>query len=105
MRVTGTTTTSDGIVGEDVSEHSEETLKALIGRRVCRRADNLDSEYGSEFGVILNAWIDEQLEAVDCYVVFFGDRWPTAGQPPIEKPYVLRYLLSSLELLPGRLHD
>ena len=93
-----------GIVRVDVFEHSEETLKALVGRRVCRRADNLDSEYGSEFGVILHAWIDEQLEVVDCYVVFFGDRWPTAGQP-IEKPYVLRYLLSSLELLPGRLHD
>jgi len=87
-----------------VSEHSEETLKTLVGRRVCRRADNLDSEYRPEFGVILNAWIDEQLEAVDCYVLFFGDRWPTAGQP-IEKPYVLRYLLSSLELLPGRLGD
>jgi hypothetical protein len=50
-----------------------------------------------EYGVVVHCWIDEQIRAYDCYVVFFGDEFP-AG-PPKCIPYVLRYSAMSLTVV------
>ena len=50
-----------------------------------------------EVGVVVACWFDGVLDDVDCYVAFFGDAFPAPGAPPAAKPYILRYLASSLE--------
>ncbi len=74
-------------------------LSQLIGKKVIRRNINpLDKDDGtSEVGVIVYAWRDFELNAVDCYVAFLGEDWPKLGEKPEHKPNILRYLLSSLE--------
>ncbi len=74
-------------------------LSELVGKRVVRRnaADFEDDEESSESGIILHAWKNSELNAVDCYVAFFGESWPKSNEKPDQIPYVLRYLLSSLE--------
>jgi hypothetical protein len=76
-------------------------LSALIGKRV--RLPGTDAESGKatgEVGYIIHAWIDDELDAIDCYVAFVGSVWPPLGVKPDGKPYVLRYLLSSLQECP-----
>ena len=67
----------------------------VIGQRVYLQHENY-----REYGVIVNAWIDDFLESIDCYVAFYpeGLRY---GEEPYEydKPYVLRYLYHSLQLV------
>ena len=69
------------------------------GTRV--RLDNLVDAAGArtpEFGVVVHCWLDPEIAAFDCYVAFFGDRFPDG--PPPEKPYVLRYAATSLTVFP-----
>jgi hypothetical protein len=54
-------------------------------------------EGGPEFGVVIHCWDDDEIGGFDCYVAFFGSVLPS-GKPD-EKPYVLRYAASSLNLL------
>jgi hypothetical protein len=50
-----------------------------------------------EVGIVVHTWLDKFLCATDCYVAFFGHAIPEGK--PVAKPYILRYLDSSLELL------
>ena len=59
------------------------------------RYDGLED--GPEYGVVVHCWIDDETEAYDCYVAFFGDE-PPFGKPTA-KPYVLRYASTSLKVL------
>jgi len=67
------------------------------GTRV--RLNNEGDELLSEYGVIVHCWRDEKIHAFDCYIAFFGDQFPS-GEPS-EKPYILRYYASSLEIEDG----
>ena len=68
-------------------------LADLIGQKVY-----LNHEDGKEYGVIVNAWIDSYLGAIDCHIAFYpnGDSYDCNHKGEPEKPYVLRYLYSSL---------
>jgi hypothetical protein len=48
-----------------------------------------------EVGVVVHSWFDSELDDIDYYVAFFGATFPT-GKPDA-KPYVLRYMETSLE--------
>ena len=48
-----------------------------------------------EVGIVIWTWHNEFLSAQDCYVAFFGKELPEGE--PTEKPYVLRYISTSLE--------
>lgn len=50
-----------------------------------------------EVGIVVWTWHDEFLDTQDCYVAFVGTEFPTGK--PLEPPYVLRYLASSLEVV------
>ena len=52
----------------------------------------------SEYGIVVVCWL-EQMLFYDCYVAFFGHRWPEGM--PAEKPYVLRYSSTSLKVVPS----
>jgi len=60
------------------------------------RYDGLD-EGGPEYGVVVHCWLDDEINAYDCYVAFFGNEQPT-GKPP-KKPYILRYASTSLTVI------
>jgi hypothetical protein len=49
-----------------------------------------------EVGIVVHAWKDAD-GTIDAYVAFFGEEFPEGA--PAEKPYVLRYLESTLEVL------
>lgn len=67
----------------------------LIGKKVY-----LQHENAKEYGVIVNAWIDGYLDAIDCHVAFYPDG-NTYGYTfeQSDKPYILRYLYRSLTLM------
>jgi hypothetical protein len=50
-----------------------------------------------EFGVVVHCWINDEVDAYDCYVAFFGNETPTGK--PNQIPYVLRYFTTSLTVL------
>jgi hypothetical protein len=50
-----------------------------------------------EVGVVVWLWESNEYGDVDAYIAFFGSQFPTGI--PNEKPYVLRYYESSLEVL------
>jgi hypothetical protein len=52
----------------------------------------------TEYGVVVHCWMDEEVRAYDCLVAFFGEYPPPDGQPD-QKPYILRYFVTSLEPL------
>ncbi len=52
----------------------------------------LDSS--GECGIVVHTWACEEFDE-DCYVAFFGDRFPLADEAP-SKPYILRYFATSL---------
>ncbi|QIK78004.1 hypothetical protein G7077_02825 [Sphingomonas piscis] len=60
------------------------------------RYDGLE-EGGSQYGIVIHCWSDDDLGAHDCYVAFFGAEMPAFK--PAETPYVLRYAASSLSVL------
>ena len=74
-------------------------LSELVGKKVIRRNTVVfeDDEEFSEVGVIIHAWVDTELNDIDCYVAFFGEFWPEPHKKPEQIPYVLKYFLSSLE--------
>ncbi len=49
-----------------------------------------------ECGVVVHSWFDDKTQSFDCYVAFFGDSFPEDNEPK-EKPYILRYLCSTLD--------
>lgn len=68
------------------------------GTRV--RLDSLvndDDKPTSEYGVVVHCWLDGEIGMFDCYVAFFGSEFPDGA--PSEKPYVLRYAVTSLTVL------
>lgn len=62
------------------------------------RLDTHD-ERGPEFGVVVHCWMNADIGAYDCYVAFFGNELPS-GQPK-QRPYVLRYAVTSLKVVGG----
>lgn len=64
------------------------------GTKVVLRAGQPD---GAEYGVVAHCWNDEEIGGWDCYVAFFGNSLPSGK--PTEKPYVLRYAATSLDLI------
>jgi hypothetical protein len=64
-------------------------MSVKIGQRVRLKSTG-------EVGVVVWVWEDAEL-GTDTYVAFFGDDWPEGK--PAEKPYILRYLEPSLELI------
>jgi hypothetical protein len=52
---------------------------------------------GPEYGVVVHCWFEDEIGAYDCYVAFFGNELPT--RKPAEKPYILRYLSTSLNVV------
>ncbi|XAM00889.1 hypothetical protein OT109_05785 [Phycisphaeraceae bacterium D3-23] len=71
----------------------------LPGDRVQLRT----SDNESEVGIVLCCWIDEMLQVQDNYVAVFGPSFPHGK--PASKPYVLRYLSSSLTLIDDNLAE
>jgi hypothetical protein len=50
-----------------------------------------------ECGVVVHGWASDEVGGMqDCYVVFFGPAFPEQGRAPTQRPYVLRYAVSSL---------
>ena len=64
----------------------------LIGKKVKLKATG-----ETEYGVIVNAWFDKNLNIVDCYVALY-DANRNYGDKEY-KPYILRYSLQSLEII------
>jgi len=54
------------------------------------RSDYLEPD----FGVVVHCWRAKLRDKFDCYVAFFGERFPN-GEPP-EELYLLRHAASSL---------
>ena len=50
-----------------------------------------------EDGIVVHCWRNEEIDAHDCYVAFFGECIPR-DQPAV-KPYLLRYASTSLAVL------
>ena len=50
-----------------------------------------------EVGVVVHAWLHDELGEIDVYVAFFGSNFPVGE--PLDPPYVLRYLESSLDVV------
>lgn len=50
-----------------------------------------------EYGIVVHCWIDDDIQAYDCHVAFFGDRFPT--EKPKCIPYILRYAVVSLVIV------
>jgi hypothetical protein len=77
---------------EEAKMRSDSFLPA--GTKV--RLDGLQ-EGGPEFGVVVHCWMSDEIGGYDCYVAFFGDEFPSGA--PNQKPYVLRYAASSLDVV------
>ncbi|MCF6275754.1 MAG: hypothetical protein L3J05_08330 [Robiginitomaculum sp.] len=60
------------------------------------RYDGLGKEH-SEFGIVIHCWYCKDCLWYDCYVAFFGDKFP--NHCPKEKPYILRYATTSLHVV------
>ena len=56
-----------------------------------------DGGEAPEYGVVVHCWHNPEIDALDCYVAFFGSEPPTGI--PAEKPYILRYAAASLTVL------
>ena len=77
---------------------TQEELNFLVGLKVKHKVTCAQTgEEDDEYGVIVQAWWDKEMETVDCYVAFYGFSMPE-GQPEAI-PYCLRYFLSSLEII------
>lgn len=51
-----------------------------------------------EVGIVIAMWSDGG--PVDCYVAFYGEKWPKMIQSEHpEKPYILRYYANSLRVV------
>lgn len=52
-----------------------------------------------EVGMVVHSWVNHDMQCLEYYVAFFGDQYPVALHKPKEKPYILRYLETSLEVI------
>lgn len=69
-----------------------------VGSRVRLRTTSDPGEPESvEVGIVVHIYYNEEVQTRDAYIAFFGDSFPEGK--PTEKPYVLRYFVSSLELI------
>jgi len=50
-----------------------------------------------EYGIIVHCWYSEEIDDYDCYVAFYGTSFP--DEKTYCKPYILRYGITSLEIL------
>jgi len=71
-------------------------IRDLIGRKVSHEIEGID-EFYIEYGVIVNAWYDDFLDTIDCYVAFYDPDKTFCEKK--HRPNILRYVLSSLELI------
>lgn len=67
------------------------------GQPVVLWSDSTKPRCSKEYGRVIDSWWNAKLGCWDYYVAFFGNRWPTKRKPLAEKPYVLRYLETSLK--------
>jgi len=47
-----------------------------------------------EYGIVVHCWINDEIQAYDCYIAFFGDQFPEGA--PTYIPYILRYASTSV---------
>ncbi len=71
-------------------------IRDLIGRKVSHEIEGIDGSY-TEYGVIVNAWHDDFLDVIDCYVAFYDPDKTFCEKK--HRPNILHYALSSLELI------
>lgn len=50
-----------------------------------------------EYGVVIHCWFNDEIQAHDCYIAFFGNDEPVGALN--ERPYILRYASNSLTVL------
>ena len=67
-----------------------------VDLRILQPGQRVKHRSTGEVGIVVCAWRDE-FGAVDAYVAFFGKSFPEGA--PSDKPYLLRYYESSLEVL------
>lgn len=56
-----------------------------------------------EVGIVVSCWFEEEIQAKDCYIAFFGENFPV-GKPPT-KPYIFRYAATSLTVVDNPYYD
>ena len=67
------------------------------GTKVRFDSSNELGENSPEFGVVIQCWLDKELQLFDCLVAFFGSEFPEGL--PQEHPYILRYASMQLTVL------
>lgn len=55
-----------------------------------------DRKTGREYGRVVAVMWNKKMGWWDCWVAFFGFKWPTNRMLLTQKPYILRYLETSL---------
>ena len=73
------------------------TRPIQVGDRVKRTYELNGETSQTEVGVVVHIWRDSETDLDDAYIAFFGSEFPEGK--PSEKPVVLRYYVSGLELL------
>lgn len=77
----------------------QQELGDLIGIRVRHECTAPDEIQRFEYGMLTQAWNDEDMQAIDCYIAFYG--FNKYKGKPANRHEVLRYFLSSVTLLDG----
>jgi len=72
----------------------------LIGKHVKLISNHDTDDKSVEYGVIVNAWYEDSIGSVDCYVALYGS--PFKLGKPSERPLVYRYAMTSLQFLEDR---
>ena len=54
---------------------------------------------GPEYGIVVQCWLDPEIQMYDCYIAFLRDAHPQGA--PQRKPYILRYASTSVTVLDG----
>lgn len=67
------------------------------GDAVVLWSDSTKPRCRKEYGRIISTQWDEKMGWWDCWIAFFGMHWPTDKELLVTKPYVLRYLETSLK--------
>lgn len=50
-----------------------------------------------EYGIVVGMKFDKKCRLWDCYVMFFGNKWPLLDDFKKTEPYCLRYFETSLK--------
>jgi hypothetical protein len=69
---------------------------AWVGDPVVLWSDSRNPRCRTEYGRVIDSFWNRKLACWDYYVAFFGSRWLVLLKRP-PRPYVLRYLESSLK--------